>query len=176
MVITVEPPDAGRMIGWLWDRLRLRKRLGLARGERVLESRRGADGERAVVATDRGIYLRRHGDGWIRLGWEHIVRVSWDEPAGGLVVAGRTGRSAIPVRGPGTLLELARDRVIHTRLGRWRVLSDGRTVVVEARRRVGTGQVLWFADSPGAELDAVITQLSMITGIDPPNHRAASVR
>ena len=133
MVIAVRPPDAWAMIGWLRDRLRLRKRLGLA-------------------------------------------RVSWDADAGGLVVAGRTGWSTIPVSDPGTLPELARERVTHTRLGRWRVRANGRPVIVEARREVGSGRVLWFADSRGAELDAVITQLCTVTGIDPPDHRAASVR
>jgi hypothetical protein len=126
--------------------------LALDRGERVLSVSRHADGGCALVATDRALYHRPGADGWTRLGWEQIARVGWDAAAGRLVIIGLPGvappRTVVPLHRRGSVPELAADRVTHTKLGRWHLLVAGtHRVLVEARRRPATGELLWVVVS-----------------------------
>src|SRR5579872_1181206 len=101
----------------------LRGQLRLERGERVLSASRHPSDGYALVATDRALYLRGAGDRWSRHGWEETARVSWDQAARRLMVVGLSGgspvRAAAALRDHGALLELALERIAHTRLGQW---------------------------------------------------------
>jgi hypothetical protein len=137
----------------------VRTELGLERGERVLSADRERNGESALVATDRALYHRdRCGGqdgGWSRLGWEQVARVDWDTATRQLVVTGvarpagaapdaAAPRVVVPLRRRGSVPDLALERVTHTRLGQWQLLAGGRRrAVIEARRRPGTGELLW---------------------------------
>jgi hypothetical protein len=174
------------------------------RGERVLSVSRDRDGECALVATDRALYHRvlphrvlphrvlphrADADGWSRLGWEQIARVGWDAAAGQLViigladVAGLAGaappRTTVPLRGRGTVPELAQERVTHTKLGQWHLLVAGtHRVLVEVRRRPVTGELLWFVTSGangsgssnpdiGAHVERAVARLLTDFGVTP---------
>lgn len=156
-----------------WRRLRgaralpaeLRTRLALQRGERVLSARHGLDGDHALVASDRALYHRNNGHGWSRLGWEQITRVSWDAAADQLLIFGLEGlapaRTAVPLRGRGTVPELALERTTHTRLGRWQLrLAGGHSVLVEVRRRPGNGELVWAVISASDGLDCASADAS----------------
>ncbi len=122
--------------------------LALERGERVLSVSPHADGGCALVATDRALYHRAGVGGWSRLGWEQIARVWWDAAAGQLVIIGLPGvgpsRTVVPLHRRGSVPELVTERVTHTRLGRWHLLVAGtHRILVEARRRPATGELLW---------------------------------
>lgn len=124
--------------------------LSLERGERVLRTARGPAGWHALIATDRALHHRDPaGPGWSRLGWERIAGVDWDAAGGRLVIAGLAGaapsRTLIPLRARGTVPELVRERITHTRLGRWQLpVAGAGPVLIEARRRPVTGELLWF--------------------------------
>jgi hypothetical protein len=50
----------------------------------------------------------------------------------------------VPLYRRGSVPELAADRVTHTKLGRWHLLVAGtHRVLVEARRRPASGELLW---------------------------------
>lgn len=128
--------------------------LVVERGERILSACRARDGGYALVATDRALYRRAEPGCWSRLGWERVTRVAWDGEAGKpgepgrfvITAASGTGpaRLVVPAAERGSMPELAAERMTHARLGRWPVpLSDGRHVLVEARRPPGTGRLLW---------------------------------
>ena len=54
----------------------------------------------------------------------------------------------MPLYRRGSVPELAADRVTHTKLGRWHLLVAGtHRVLVEARRRPATGELLWVVVS-----------------------------
>jgi len=115
----------------------------LARGERVLLTTDG------VVATDRACYHAAPPDSgaeWARLGWEQIVRA--DPYEHGLVLTawapGLPPRTVLTVHRAGRLLALARERVAATTLITTRVFVDGEPARVTARRRPGTGEILWL--------------------------------
>jgi hypothetical protein len=79
-------------------------------------------------------------------------------------------RSVVPLRRRGGIPELALERVTHTRLGQWQLLAGGRRrAVIEARRRPGTGELLWSVTGDGggpgdqvsrAQVERAIAQLS----------------
>jgi hypothetical protein len=128
------------------------------RGERVLSVGRDPNDGYALLATDRALHHRTADNGWSRLGWEQITRVRWDAAAGSLVITGRSGvaaeRIVLPLRDRGALPELVLERITHTRLGCWHVpLADNQHVLVEARRRPATGDLLWFVNCDGSGLD-----------------------
>lgn len=143
----------------------VRAELALEGGERVQAADMSPDGEWAVVATDRALYLRpgrgAQADGWSRLGWEEVAEVGWDAAAGQLIVTGLAGlagagprarpaRVVVPLRRRGSIPELALERVTHTRLGRWQLRVDGaRRAVLEARRRPGAGELVWSVTCDG---------------------------
>jgi len=156
-----------RLLGWLAARWRdlaaerglpadLRTRLALAKGERVLTVGRDPAGAFALVATERAVYRRDDRNAWRRQGWERVSAVDWDDAGRRLVFTGLTDiglgpqRSVLALRDRGRLIELASERITHTRLGRWPLmLPGGEPAVVEARRRPVTGDLLWLVHLDG---------------------------
>lgn len=140
----------------------VRTELAFERGERVLLARHDPDGDYALVASERAVYHRSEADGWSRLGWEQISRISWDAAAGQLHIVSLGGvggvggvggpacsRTVVPLRDRGRLPELAQERTTHTKVGRWHLqLVGDRSVLVEVRRRPGTGELVWAVISP----------------------------
>lgn len=134
----------------------LRARLALEAGERILAAPGDAGGTCALVATERALYHRGDGNDWCRQGWERVSAVDWDAAGRRLVFTGLTDiglgprRTAVALRDRGCLVELASERVTHTRLGRWPLmLPGGEPAVVEARRRPVTGELLWLVHVDG---------------------------
>jgi hypothetical protein len=135
----------------------------------VLSAAGDPDGECVLVATERAVYHRLPaGGGWARLGWEEVARVGWDAVACQLIVSGvgcpvggaAAARFAVPLRQRGAILELALERVAHTRLGQWQLHVGGRRrAVIEARRRPVTGELLWSMTPDADELGDVDIQL-----------------
>ena len=133
----------------------LRERLALDRGERILSAARDTAGDCALVATERALY-HRAGEHWRRQGWERVSAVDWDASRGRLVFTGLADiglgplRGAVALRERGCLVELARERITHTRLGRWpMMLPGGEPAVVEARRLPVTGELRWLVEVDG---------------------------
>jgi hypothetical protein len=161
--------------GWLTARWRrivtygalpagLCARLAFERRERVLSADRDPDDGYALIATDRALYHRAVGDEWSRFGWEQITRVAWEEEGGRLVITGLAGvvltRARVPLRERGSVPEIALERITHTRLCRWRIALPGdRHLLLEARRRPVTGELLWYVVSSGGRLDLSDSQL-----------------
>jgi hypothetical protein len=175
--ITIRPPV--RLPAWIGRRA-LRARIAaiepavpLARGERVLTVAHRRDGS-PVIATKLAVYHQDPtGSGtWVRLGWEQVGRVDWDEPHG-LVLTGWTpdvaARTLLAVARGEPLLTLARERVAWTTLPATRIPVGGRGLArVTARRQPGSNRLLWMIElGPGvadsaavrAELDAALTRL-----------------
>jgi len=156
-----------RLPGWLaarWQdlaadrglRTDLRARLALGKAERILTVARDPAGAYALVATERALYHRDGGNGWRRQGWERVAAVNWDAVGRRLVFTGLTDiglgpqRSVLALRDRGCLVELASERITHTRLGRWPLmLPGGEPAIVEARRRPVTGELLWLVHLDG---------------------------
>ena len=162
----------------------LRAQLALGRGERALAVGYGPDGNGALIATDRALYHRTGAGAWSRLGWELITSLAWDAAGSGLVITSLAGtappQAVVPLRDRGPLLELAEERITHTRLGCWSVMPDGqRRVMAEARRRPVTGELLWIVSSrvgldlrnrqARGQLSRAISQLRDELGIPPPS-------
>jgi len=134
----------------------LRTRLALDKGERVLTAARDPAGAFALIATERALYHRDDMNDWWRQGWERVSAVDWDAVGRRLVFTGLTDiglgprRSVLPLRDRGCLVELASERITHTRLGRWPLmLPGGEPAVVEARRRPVTDELLWLVHVDG---------------------------
>jgi hypothetical protein len=134
----------------------LRARLALGKGERVLAVARDPGDACALVATERALYHRGDGDDWRRQGWERVSAVDWDAAGHRLVLTGLSGaglgpqRSVLALGDRGRLLELASERIAHTRLGRCPLmLPGGEPAIVEARRRPVTGELLWLIHLDG---------------------------
>jgi hypothetical protein len=152
----------------------LRAQLGFHGGERVLSMGFAPDGHRALVATDRALHYRSGKNRWSRVGWEQITAAEWDASIGRLVVTSLTSagapRVALALRDRGTLPELARERITHTRLGHWRmVFASGCRVAAEARRRPVTGELMWVLTCYDGRLDLgddnVRAEVRRVTGL-----------
>lgn len=167
----------------------LRAGLALARRERLLAAGTGPAGGYTLAATDRALYHRAHGGAWTRLGWEQVTRVSWDTGRQATITGlnGAAGSCVVvPLRGSGSMPEIAMERITHTRLGSWDVVLPGdRRVRVEARRRPVTGELLWFVSADGgsglgtgqlhlhAQVERAIAGLSAQYGL--PRHAPVSL-
>lgn len=134
----------------------LRARLALDRGERVLTVARDPADACALVATERALYHRDDANAWWRQGWERVSAVDWDAADRRLVFTGLTDiglgprRNVVPLRERGCLVELASERITHSRLGSWPLmLPGGEPAMVEARRRPATGELLWLVHVDG---------------------------
>ncbi len=169
----------------LWSR-RLRPSAGLRSlldpDERVLAM--AEDGPAAVAATQYGLWLpvgsgsefEAAASGWRRIGWEQVVKATWDEN-GLQVIEGVFDDSGVVTDRPALTLRLAEARnlpaVIKTRveasIARWeQVRVPGGTGRIVARRRPGTDGLLWTArldtgtpDSPGAR-EALLGYLDQV--------------
>lgn len=137
----------------------------LARGERALLTAEG------VIATDRACYHDPGGEGeWTRLGWEQVVRA--DPHDGGLVLTtwapGLPARLVLAVPRPARLLAFARERVAWTTLLTTRIPLGDRWAQATARRRPGTGELVWLVvhDTPLAPTDepALAAALARLRG------------
>ena len=120
-------------------------RPALVPGERIVDvevDRRGVP----VVATDRGIY-HRGGGGWVRLGWEQIHRVDWDNQRGTLMLRGLTPNvpSTVVLLSRGCkLVALARERVAWCILPVAPTQLDGVGTLLALRRQPGTDRLVWL--------------------------------
>lgn len=150
--------------------------------ERVLTSSRDVAGS-LIVATRRALYhqdRREPSQGWSRLGWENVTRVSWDDRRRILTLTGLrpdgTWRTDLRLPRHTALAELARERVASTLLASTTVRLGGRVCAcVTARRQPGSGKVMWVvvlngADGAGepairARVAAAIATLRADTGI-----------
>ena len=78
----------------------------------------------------------------------------------------------MPLQRRGVVPELAAERMTHSRLGRWDLLVAGtRRVLVEARRRPGTGELLWVVlsgDCDTGEIRGAIARLGADLGVTQP--------
>jgi len=163
----------------------LRAQLSLERGERALSACCHPSDGYALVATDRALYLRGADDRWSRHGWEEVARVSWDHAARRLTVVGLCGGSPVQaivaLRDHGTILELALERITHTRLGQWSLpLPGGEHILVDIRRQPGTGRLTWSVRHSGSEsgraarpdVERALASLAWDLGVSPPQSLA----
>jgi bifunctional DNA-binding transcriptional regulator/antitoxin component of YhaV-PrlF toxin-antitoxin module len=134
----------------------VRERLALDKGERVLTIVRDPADACALVATERALYHRDGKNDWRRQGWERVSAVDWDAARRRLVCTGLNDaglgpqRNDVAVGDRGDVVELASERITHTRLGRWPLmLPGGEPAEVEARRRPATGELLWLVHLDG---------------------------
>ncbi len=168
-----------------WLRRRVERRdipavagLALAPGERLLTTEGEAQAV-AVAGTDRAVYHRDRGGGWLRLGWEQVGRVDWDEPRRTLLLTGLTPdvprRALLPVRRGSALPALARERVGWSTLLAGPIRLDRVGTLLTVRRQPGTDRLLWVVtfdaevdrDDPATprHLAAALARLRAETGI-----------
>ena len=160
----------------------LRAQLALAGGERALLAGRDPAGDYTLVATDRALHHRTGSDSWACLGWEQITAVGWEETADCLVVTGVAGvaprRTTVPLRRRGPWLELAEERITHTRLCRQHIpVGRHEHVAVEVRCCPATGELRWILVSHGGldaddqdldnRIERAVTRLCADLGIPP---------
>jgi hypothetical protein len=160
----------------------VRDSLPLAHGERVLTLTCDGNGEWAA-ATERALY---HCGGepsgrppeWVRLGWEEIGNVSWDERECTLTVAGLlptlARRTVLHLPNGTALGRLAHERVTWTSLVRTEVTlgEHGRARVI-GRRQPGSDELVWLIgvdgplDTPGlqATLETALGELRRDLGL-----------
>jgi hypothetical protein len=160
----------------------LRETLPLERGERVLLTARDPEGNHVLIATDRALHHRD--GGWSRSGWEQVAAIGWDSEAERLIISALSSadgadssltphRTSMSLRERGVVLDLANERITHSRLGRWPVpLPDGTQVIAEARRRPVTGELSWIVIPNGtaptrAQLSTALARLSAELGFAP---------
>lgn len=149
--MTVVTPHTRAIPGWLLRVARTRVRAAdspaLAKNERPLLTTRGPAGP--IVATTRAVYHREQATGkWVRLGWEQVERVHWDDHRGGLVLTGSTSdappQTVLAVPHNHALVALARERVAWTVLLRTYIpLTGYGHCRVTVRRQPGTDRLLW---------------------------------
>jgi hypothetical protein len=154
----------------------VRDSLPLAHGEQVLTLTCDGNGEWAA-ATERALYHCGGGTSggtreWVRLGWEEIGNVSWDERECALTVTGLlptvARRTVLHLPNGTSLGRLARERVAWTSLVRTEVTlgEHGRARVI-GRRQPGSDELVWLVgvdgplDTPGlqATLEAALGEL-----------------
>jgi hypothetical protein len=127
----------------------VRSQLDLERGERPLAWATDHDG-RWYVGTDRALHLA-DGDGFRRLGWEHIERADWNRDEGRLVIVevaewgAPEPRTVIVVDDPGLLLDLLQERVTKSVVATVNARVHGRPglSVIGRRSPVGNGPIVW---------------------------------
>ena len=147
-------------------------------GERLLAVARDAGGELAV-ATDRALY-HQGGRSWVRLGWEQVGQVHWDERRHILALTGLTppapARTVLRLASDWDLPAVASERVAWTRLVDQRVWLNGRAGArVVARRAPGQPSITWVvilahgldlgAPAARAALEAARAALRAETGV-----------
>ena len=162
----------------------VRSSVPLRTGERVLAMARDSGG-RWVAASDRALYHdadERSGPAgpheWVRVGWEEIAAVSWDDRACSLTFTGLVPtvrrRTVLHLPTGATLGLLARERVAWTTVVQTTIqLGDHGTARVIGRRRPGSEELTWLVgldggidsrDVPGA-LDRALNDLRARLGL-----------
>ncbi len=158
----------------------------LAPDERVLAV--AEDGPAAVAATQFGLWLPVAGGlpasesaaggeaepaGWRRIGWDQVVKASWDE-VGLQVIEGELAGGVVTDR-PTRTLRLAEPRnlptVVKTRveasIARWeQVRVPGGTARIVARRRPGTDGLIWTARLDTGTPDSEAARAAMLGYLD----------
>lgn len=134
------------------DRARALRAAGVPIGpaERILGTAHDTAGS-LVAVTTAAIYLPAQtgpSHTWLRLGWESIYAVRWDQRRGTLALAGLLPggiwREEVSLAAGGTMVAAARERVTATRLAGAMVrLDDQVRAQVMARRQPGTGKLVW---------------------------------
>lgn len=181
---------------------RLRPPAGLRRllapDERLLAI--AEDGPAAVAATQFGLWLPVSGGaapaepaggaaaepaggpvepadgvpGWRRIGWEHVVKATWDED-GLQVIEGVLDDAGVVTDLPALTLRLAEPRnlpsVIKTRveasIARWeQVRVPGGTGRIVARRRTGKDGLLWTARLDTGTPDSEAARAALVDYLD----------
>ena len=160
-------------------------------GRRMVAARLGAGRAGRLGRSGRPAHRDRRG----RPGWRRArcrAGAASGAAASRVVTAPRV---VVPLRRRGSVPELALERVTHTRLGQWQLLAGGRRRAgIEARRRPGTGELLWsvtcdgdgvgdgdgHGDGPGdqvtrAQVERAIAQLSAEFGAPPSRERPSRV-
>ena len=137
----------------------VRDALVLDGGERVLAaaalSGPGPPGAvRYAVGTDLALHVPVS-EGFERIRYESILRVSWDQDSSTLIVVRPepAGQLDLPLAGPGYLPETVRERVQSTIVYSQHVpLNGARGVLLSARRAPGAAQARWtMAFDPGLD-------------------------
>lgn len=144
-------------------------RPALVSGERWLTAEVDARGV-PVVATNRAVYHRDSGGGWLRLGWEQVGRVDWDEPRRTLLLTGLTPdvprRTVLSVRRGSVLVALARERVGWSTLLAGPIRLDRVGVLLTVRRQPGSDRLLWVvAFDDGVDRDDPATSLRLASAL-----------
>lgn len=173
-----------QMVEALTARDDIRSSLPLASGERVLTMTCDLSGS-WVAASERALY---HRDGapsriavpqeWVRLGWEEIGRVAWDDRESTLTLTGLLPtvprRTVLHLPSVNPLASLATERVAWTVVVRTEIeLGEHGTARVIGRRRPGSDELTWLVgldgerDSPGvqAALEAAMDDLRGKLGV-----------
>lgn len=162
----------------------------LAPDERLLAI--AEDGPAAVAATQFGLWLPVAGGAvpaepaggtvesangaprWRRIGWEHVVKATWDED-GLQVIEGVLDDGGIVTDRPAVTLRLAEPRnlpsVIKTRveasIARWeQVRVPGGTGRLVARRRTGMDGLLWTARLDTGTPDSEAARAALLGYLD----------
>lgn len=153
----------------------------LAPDERLLAI--AEDGPAAVAATQFGLWLPAGtapgeatgvAPGWRRIGWEHVVKATWDED-GLQVIEGVLDDAGVVTDLPALTLRLAEPRnlpsVIKTRveasIARWeQVRVPGGTGRIVARRRTGKDGLLWTARLDTGTPDSEAARAALVDYLD----------
>ena len=156
-----------RLLEALKSRDEVRASVPLAAGERLLAMARDTGG-RWAAASDRALYhdvAERTGLAgpreWVRVGWEEIAGVSWDDRACSLTFTGLVPtvkrRTVLYLPAGATLGLLAQERVAWTTVVRTEIpLGDQRTARVIGRRRPGSEELTWLVGlDGGSDTEAV---------------------
>lgn len=133
----------------------VRERAGLSRSERVL-AWTGDEPNGWLIATKTALVIVRGGQ-VVRLGWDEIEHASWDRDSETLSVTevGSFGDARavhiVPVRTPGDLLPVLRERVTSTLvLQEPGQTPDGRTFILVVRRSPADRSLRAFVDYSAA--------------------------
>jgi hypothetical protein len=139
--------------------------LPLAARERILTMTRDNRG-RWIAARDRALYYCRRelkrtpvSEEWIRLGWEQLARVLWDENLERLTLFGLLPtvprQTVLDLRTGAAMSELARERIQTTAIVRTVLKLPGHgTARVVDRRIPGSDALVWLVGlDNSAEID-----------------------
>jgi hypothetical protein len=149
-----------RVVEAVKSRDEVRASLPLASGERVLATTCDSSG-RWVAASERALY-HHSGDptgsaaarGWVRVGWDEIGNVKWNDSECTLIFTGLVPtvarRTVLHLPTGASLGLLARERVAWTEVVRTEIQLDehGRARVI-GRRRPGSDELTWLVGLDG---------------------------
>jgi len=158
-----------RLAEVLKSRDQVRTSLPLASGERVLATT-GDSGGSWVAASDRALYHHVDPSGmapareWVRVGWEEIGSVYWNDGECTLIFTGLVPtvarRTVLHLPTGGSLGHLAHERVAWTAVVRTEIQlgQHGKARVID-RRRPGSDELTWLvgldggSDTAGLQVD-----------------------